>query len=138
MSIVLNPYLNFTGSAREAMTFYQSVFGGELSLGTFGENGANQDSADADRIMHGQLDTPHGLVLMGADIPTSVPGTPSNGSISLSGDDSEALTRFFQALTEGGTVTEPLARAPWGDSFGMLVDRYGVDWLVNISGATAE
>ena len=137
MSIVLNPYLNFAGTAREAMTYYQSVFGGELNLGTFAENGMSDDPADTERIMHGQLETPHGLTLMGADVPTAVQGTPSNGSISLSGDDSEALTRFFNALADGGSITEPLTRAPWGDSFGMLVDRYGVDWLVNISGGDA-
>lgn len=136
MSVVLNPYLNFDGTARDAMTFYHSVFGGTLALSTFGENGMSENPDDTDKIMHGQIDAPNGLVLMGADIPTKLAGTAANGSLSLSGDDSATLTRFFDALSAGGTVTEPLTRAPWGDSFGMFVDRFGVDWLVNISGGT--
>ncbi|MFU8945781.1 VOC family protein [Mycetocola zhadangensis] len=140
MSVVLNPYLNFPGNAREAMSFYASVFGGKLTLNTFADFGGSGDPEDDAKIMHGQIDAPHGLVLMGADVPASMegPGPITNGSISLSGDDEAALSGYFTALAADGTVTEPLTRAPWGDSFGMLVDRFGVDWLVNISGSATN
>ncbi|MCP2031838.1 PhnB protein [Okibacterium sp. HSC-33S16] len=137
MSVVLNPYLHFESTAREAMTFYASVFGGTLTLNTFADFGGSGDPDDDEKIMHGQIDAPNGLVLMGSDIPAGMESSGSNGSISLSGDDETALTGFFEGLATGGTISEPLTRAPWGDSFGMLVDRFGVEWLVNISGAAA-
>ena len=107
----LNPYLNFRNSAREAITFYQSVFGGELT-------------------------TDSGYTIMAADVPAHMQLTEgSSMSISLSGDDEAELTGYWEKLIEGGTVVEPLSKAPWGDSFGMAVDRFGIQWLVNIAGA---
>lgn len=138
MSITLNPYLNFQGDAREAMEFYQSVFGGELTLSTFGEMKMSESPADAAKIMHGQLEGERGIVLMGADAPSSMQGGAGGGTISLSGDDGEVLQGYWQKLSEGGTVIEPLTMAPWGDSFGMCDDRFGVSWMVNISGPTPE
>lgn len=136
MTTRLNPYLNFKGNAREAMTFYHSVFAGELTLSTFGENQMSQDPADAEKIMHGHLETDDGMVLMGADIPNGMAFTEGdNFSVSLSGEDEDELRGYWEKLSGSGTVTVPLERAPWGDSFGMCKDQYGVDWLVNISGS---
>ncbi|HEY8588670.1 MAG TPA: VOC family protein [Naasia sp.] len=139
MASRLNPYLSFRNSAREAMEFYKSVFGGELTLSTFGEFGASEDPAVKDLIMHGQLETPSGYTLMGADTPPDME-VPSDSSItvSLSGDDDHELRGFWDKLTEGGSITEPLVQAPWGDSFGMLTDRYGTKWMVNIAGARQQ
>ncbi|MEO8528883.1 MAG: VOC family protein [Pseudolysinimonas sp.] len=141
MSAILNPYLNFRGTAREAMTFYESVFGGDLTLSTFADLGAEVADADKGLIMHAQLVTPSGFNLMGADIPShmdSAPGSSfSNFSVSLSGDADAELHGYWDKLSAGATITEPLTLAPWGDSFGMLDDRFGVSWLVNISGAPA-
>ena len=137
MSVVLNPYLIFNGRARDALTFYKSVLGGTLALTPFSDFGGGA-TVDDNKIMHGQIDAPNGLVLMGSDMQNDMVGPESNGSISLSGDDEASLRGYFDALSEGGTVTEPLTRAPWGDSFGMLVDRFGVNWLVNISGNTTN
>ena len=135
MPTILTPYLNFKDNARDAMTFYQTVFGGELMMSTFGEFQASEDPAEADKIMHGQLTSPNGLVLMGADTPSSMPfNAGDNFSVSLSGDDEEELTGYWNKLKEGGTVVEELAKAPWGDSFGMGKDKFGINWLVNISG----
>lgn len=134
MTTRLNPYLNFQGNAREAMTFYHSVFAGDLTLSTFGENQMSHDPSDAEKIMHGHLETDAGLVLMGADIPYGMSYTEGdNFSVSLSGEDEEELRGYWEKLSTSGTVTVPLERAPWGDSFGMCKDQYGVDWLVNIS-----
>jgi PhnB protein len=132
----LNPYLNFRDNARQAMEFYQSVFGGELNVSTFAEYQMADDPAEQDKIMHAQLEAPNGLFLMGADTPNTMDYTPGgNISVSLSGEDHAELTGYWEKLSDGGTVLEPLAQAPWGDSFGMCVDKFGVMWLVNISGA---
>ncbi len=135
MNVVLNPYLNFRNSARDAMTFYQSVFGGELTLSTFGDSGMAQDPADADKIMHAQLDAPNNLTLMASDTPASWPlSEGSSISISLSGHDEATLRGYWDKLSASGEVTMPLDKAPWGDTFGMLKDKFGVSWLVNIAG----
>jgi len=136
----LNPYLNFRDNAKEAMEFYQSVFGGELTRSTFAEFHASEDPTEQDKTMHAALTTPSGFSLMAADTPNAMEYTPGNNySVSLSGgnDDDAELRGYWQKLTEGGTVTMPLAASPWGDSFGMCVDKFGVSWLVNIAGAPA-
>jgi PhnB protein len=120
------------------MEFYQSVLGGELAVSTFADFGQADDPAEADKVMHSLLEAPNGLVLMGADTPASMSYTaPPGVSISLSGDDDGALRRYWEALSASGTVVEPLEVAPWGDAFGMCVDRYGITWMVNIAGSAA-
>src|SRR6478735_11023244 len=140
MSINLNPYLNFPdGQARQAMEFYASVLGGELNVMTFGDMGT--EGPLAAQVMHGQLETPSGLTLMGADAPPEMVQVTfgDNVSVSISGSDEEAeqLRGWFSALSEGGEVRQPLEAAPWGDEFGMFVDRFGISWLVNIAGAAS-
>ncbi|ABK03423.1 3-demethylubiquinone-9 3-methyltransferase [Arthrobacter sp. FB24] len=135
MTTTLNPYLGFRDNAREAMNFYQSVFGGELAMSTFGEFHASEDASEQDKIMHGMLTTGSGMVLMGADTPNGMSFTPGdNFSVSLSGDDDAELRGYWEKLSDGGTVTVPLEQAPWGDTFGMCTDKFGVAWLVNIAG----
>jgi PhnB protein len=129
----LNPYISFRDTARQAMEFYQSVFGGELVLHTFGEYGA-PDGPGADNIMHGMLETPQGFTLMGADTPPGMEHTPAgNMSISLSGDDADELRGYWDKLSGGGTVSMPLEKQMWGDEFGMCEDQFGVPWMVNIT-----
>ena len=134
MASQLNPYLNFDGTARQALEFYQGVFGGELNLNTFGQLGG-MEGADADKIMHGQLETRDGYTIMGADVPSHMEYQPLAGAaVSLSGDDA-ALRGYFEKLAAGGTVTVPLEKQVWGDEFGMVTDKFGVPWLVNIGQA---
>lgn len=134
MSTHLNPYLGFRNTAREAMDFYQTVFGGELTRSTFAEFHASQDPAEQDKVMHSMLTTDRGLVLMAADTPNSMDYSPGNNySVSLSGEDDAELRGYWDKLSAGGRVTVPLEQAPWGDSFGMCVDKFGVSWLVNAS-----
>jgi len=134
MATRLNPYLSFRDNAKEAMGFYQSVFGGELTLSTFEEYHASEDPAEQSKIMHGQLEGENDLVLMASDTPNSMEYRPGNTmSISLSGDDDAQLRGYWNKLSEGGTVAMPLEKAPWGDSFGQCIDKFGVSWLVNIS-----
>jgi PhnB protein len=135
MTTRLNPYVTFGDNAREAMTFYQQVLGGTLDLHTFGEYGA-ADEPFADLIMHATLETEDGLTLMASDSPPGMSRTVGNNiTISLSGEDDELLRRRFQGLAEGGTVDVRLEKQMWGDVFGQLTDRFGIGWLVNISGA---
>jgi PhnB protein len=138
MTVRLNPYISFEDQARPAMEFYRSVFGGELTLSTFGESGMTDDPAQQDKIMHAMLDAGPDLCLMASDAPPGMPlDTGSQISVSLSGDDEATLRRWWDGLVEGGNVTLPLERAPWGDSFGMCVDRFGIAWMVNIAGVPA-
>jgi PhnB protein len=134
MSTQLNPYLSFRDNAREAMEFYRSVFGGELTISTFAEFEASDDPAEQGKVMHSMLTTDSGLVLMASDTPNRMDYTAgSNFSMSLSGENEPELRRYWELLSDGGTVAMPLGPAPWGDTFGMCTDKYGVNWLINIA-----
>ncbi|MFI2562739.1 VOC family protein [Paenarthrobacter sp. NPDC018779] len=137
MTSRLNPYISFRDNARDAITFYETVFGGELTISTFGDYQASQDPAEADKVMHGMLVSPNGLTLMASDTPNGMDYNPGNNiSVSLSGESSDEaeLRGYWDKLVDGGTVTMPLESAPWGDVFGMCVDKFGIAWLVNIAG----
>jgi PhnB protein len=131
----LNPYISFQNTAREAMEFYRSVFGGELTISTFEafpDMGVEPDEQQL--VMHAQLETPDGFVLMGADTPRHMPYAPPAGiAVSVSGDDEAALEGYWSALSEGGAVTMPFEVPPWGGRFGMLTDRFGVDWMLALN-----
>ena len=132
MTSRLNPYIGFANNAREAMEFYRDVFGGELTLSTYGEMGGAAPG-DENKIMHSQLETPAGFTVMGADTPAGMEHNPgTNIAISLSGDDGDALRGYWEKLSDGGTVSVPLEKQMWGDEFGMLVDRFGVAWMVDV------
>jgi PhnB protein len=129
----LNPYINFVGgTARQAMEFYQSVFGGTLNVNTFGEFG-QAETDYADQLMHAQLDTDQGFTIMASDTPPGMTRTVGdNITVSLSGDDADDLRGFWEKLSEGGTITVPMEKQMWGDEFGACVDRFGIPWMVNI------
>ena len=132
MPVLLNPYLTLDGTAREAMTLYQSVFGGELSVMTFGDMGAEGDLST--KVMHAHLATPDGLTLMASDIPPGEVVEPgSTVRVSLSGDDEDRLRGCFEGLSQGGEVHVALEKQSWGDLFGQCADRFGIIWLVNIA-----
>lgn len=137
----VNPYLSFKDNARQAMEFYQGIFGGTLEINTFGEYG-DPAAPEADLVMHSLLDhdvSDPGITLMGADTPPGMDHTPGNTmSISLSGDDPALLRGWWEKLSDGGTVSVPLEKQMWGDEFGMCTDRFGTPWMVNIAGAAAE
>jgi len=140
MSVRLNPYLSFRDNAREAMDFYQSVFGGELTRSTFAEFQASQDPTEQEKIMHSMLETEDGLALMAADTPNSMEHTPgTNFAVSLSGQasDEDRLRGCWDKLVKDGTTIMPLEQAPWGDTFGMCTDKFGISWMINIAGPSA-
>ena len=134
MPVQLTPYLSFRDEAREAMEFYHSVFGGELTLSTFGDFNASESPAEVDKVMHGQL-VAGDLHLMGADTPNEMPyEAGTNFAVSLSGgpEDVGRLREYWEALADDGQVAVALEPSPWGDVFGMLTDRFGVQWMVDI------
>lgn len=134
MQTRLNPYLSFRDNTREAMEFYNTVFGGTLELHTFKEFNASQDPSEDDKIMHSMITADNGVSFMASDTPNGMEYLPgANISMSLSGDNQDELRNYFNKLSEDGAVTMPLMKAPWGDVFGMCTDKYGVNWMVNIS-----
>ena len=138
MQSKLNPYLSFKDNAREAMEFYKTVFGGKLELHTFAEWHASEDPSEDNKIMHSMLEAENGITFMAADTPNRMEYKPGNNiSMSLSGDNEAELRGYFEKLSEGGTVTMPLTKAEWGDMFGMCVDKFGINWMVNISSGQA-
>ena len=138
MPTLLNPYLSFRDNARQAMEFYQTVFGGKLVMNTYKEFHASQDPIEDNKIMHAMLEAENGITFMGADTPNGTEySVGTNYSMSLSGENHAELKTYFDKLSAGGTVVMPLEKAPWGDTFGMLKDKFGVDWMVNIDGPKA-
>jgi PhnB protein len=137
MASRLNPYISFKDNARQAMEFYQGVFGGTLDANTFGDYG--QAGPEANLIMHAQLETPSGYTIMASDTP---PGREyddgSRITVSLSGDNGDELRGYWDKLSSGGTVLMALEKQMWGDEFGMCVDQFGVSWLVNIGAPQAS
>lgn len=132
--IRLNPYVNFKDNTREAMEFYRGVFGGTLTVSTFQDFGMATDPSDANKVMHSQLEADNGLVFMAADTSSHMQFQPvSRISMSLSGADEAQLREYWNKLSAGATIVQPLAVAPWGDAFGMLTDQFGIDWMVNIT-----
>lgn len=129
----LNPYLIFDGDARPALEFYARVFGGNLALNTFAESGT-EDSPDADRIMHGVLETDAGYTIMANDVTSDMEHRPMAGvMVSLSGDDADRLRGYWEQLSTGATTTMPMQKQVWGDECGICVDKFGVSWVVNIT-----
>ncbi len=131
MQSKLNPYISFENNTRQAMEFYKHVFGGNLTMTTYREF----QTGDSDLIMHAMLEADNGITLMASDPPPGM--TPDRGAsirMSLSGDNDEELRGYWQKLAEGATIEEPLETAPWGDAFGMLTDKFGINWMVNITG----
>ncbi|WP_182346745.1 VOC family protein [Tomitella gaofuii] len=133
MPATITPYINFGGSAREAMTLYHDIFGGNLEMQTFEQAGHVPDGVEGDKIMHSSLSGAEGLALMASDaMPFDAGDTVC---IALTGDDYPAMEARWNRLIEDGEVLEPLATAPWGDSFGMCRDRFGLRWLINVAAA---
>ncbi|WP_104181249.1 VOC family protein [Arthrobacter sp. B0490] len=153
MSIKTTTHLNFRGTARQALDFYQGVFGGRVVLATYGDLGMPQDDPGHDRIVFGQVENEDGFRVMAYDVPGQDDGgpTPSTGTRrengttmtdsaffqSVRAEDLEEITRYWNGLTDGATIVEPLAASAWTPGFGMLTDRFGVTWILDVEPAHA-
>lgn len=151
MSITVTTHLNLHGTAREALEFYLSVFGGESTLTTYGDLGMPADAPDAGRVVFGQVQAPGGFRLMAYDVPGASGASPtttagsttrSNGMtytdqpffVSVRGDSLEEVRRYWEGLTVGGTIVEDLAASAWSPGFGMVTDSFGVTWILDVAG----
>ena len=147
MSITTTTHLNFRGDARQALEFYQSVFGGDVTIATYGDLGMPADAPGADGVVFGQVVTPEGFRVMAYDIPGQTGGARETGStrrengvtltdqsffVSVRCDSLDDAQGYWQQLTVGAIVVEPLAASAWSPGFGMLTDRFGVTWIVDV------
>lgn len=135
MNISLEPYIFFNGNAKEAMEFYKSVFGGELNVTTYSDSGMNAEGTSADWLMHASLDG--GEVKLMASDTAEASSVSKKVSLSLGGTDEARMREIFDALSAGGKIFSALKKETWGDLFGSLTDKYGVEWMMNI-GAKKE
>lgn len=152
MTITTTTHLNFRGTARQALEFYQSVFGGEVTLATYADVGMPADAPGSDKVVFGQIVSPDGIGLMAYDIPgqddpdaaaTGGATRRENGATltdrtffqSLRADSLDELTRYWSSLADGAEVIEPLAASAWSAGFGMLADRFGVTWVLDVQAA---
>jgi PhnB protein len=135
MSVTTTTHLNFRGDARAALEFYRSVFGGELTLVTYSDAHNVSDPAAAQEIMWGQLQGDNGIHLMAYDVPAQLPYERGVNPVyvSVRGKDAQEITTYWQGLTDGATVVVDLAPAGWAPLYGMLQDRHGVVWVLDVA-----
>jgi PhnB protein len=130
--IAASPYINFQGQAREALEFYHEALGGDITLLAADSQGALKEAGANDQIMHGAIMS-DGLLIMGSDgHPDYPPTVGDNVAVALSGSDHDRLAQAFDKLAAGGMVKQALKTESWGDSFGYFVDKFGINWMVNI------
>jgi PhnB protein len=132
----INPYLNFNGTTEAAFNFYRSVFGGEFAMvQRFGDAPPDQSSTsdDSKLIMHIALPIGPHTVLMGSDVPGTIPPVSqgTNFAVSVSTDSKEEADRIFNNLSAGGNITMPIDHMFWGSYFGMLTDKFDIQWMVS-------
>lgn len=137
MSITTTTHLNFRGQAREALAFYQSVFGGQIMIATHSQAYPSFPPEEADLVAYGQVESAEGFRIMAYDVPGARPYDPGIAPVfvSVRGTDNEELTRYWTALAAGATVIQPLAPSGWAPLFGMLTDRMGITWVLDIAAA---
>lgn len=135
MTVNAVTHLNFRGDARAALGFYQSVFGGNVTVFTNQDMGNVQDPSEADQVMWGQVAADNGFRVMAYDVPSSRLWSPGEDPffVSLRGDTTEEIAAFWKKLSEGATVVVPLAPAQWAPLYGMLKDRFGITWVVDVA-----
>ncbi|MCR2791685.1 VOC family protein [Microbacterium sp. zg.Y625] len=149
MSITTTTHLNFRGDARAALEFYRSVFGGDLSIATYGDFGMPREAPGAQNVVFGQLESENGFRLMAYDIPGEGGGSAANAGttrrengvtltdqpffLSVRGDALDEVQGYWDALSAGASIVEPLAASAWSPGFGMLTDRFGVTWILDVA-----
>ncbi|MGW6378976.1 VOC family protein [Rhodococcus sp. NPDC055112] len=151
MTVAAATHLNFAGQARAALSFYQQVFGGQLSLASYADFGMPKELPGADNVVFGQVVAENGFTIMGYDVPAhaeadalgSAPvwtrrenGTTVTNSpffVSLRGDNVEEVAALWAKLSDGAQIIEELGPAQWAPAFGMLTDRYAVTWILDVA-----
>lgn len=134
MSISVSNHLNFRGDARAALEFYQSVFGGELMIFTYEDANKVQDPSEANQVMWGQVAAGNGFQMMAYDVPVAMPWSRGENSafVSVRGESAEEITAFWEKLADGATIVQDLGPAAWAPLYGMLKDRFGIVWVLDV------
>jgi PhnB protein len=137
MTVTTTTHLNFRGDARAALEFYRSVFGGELALVSYRDAHSVQEPAEADQIMWGQVAADNGFHVMAYDVPARMPWDRGENSffVSVRGASAEEITSHWKGLSEGATIVQDLGPAGWAPLYGMLKDRFGVTWVLDVAAA---
>jgi PhnB protein len=135
MTVTTVTHLNFRGDAREALEFYQSVSGGRLTVVTYKDAGDVQDPAEADQVLWGQVRGDNGFHVMAFDVPAVRPWSRGDDPffVSVRGDSAEEITALWQKLADGATVVVPLGPSGWAPLYGMLKDRFGITWVLDVA-----
>lgn len=134
MTVNAVTHLNFRGDARDALEFYQSVFGGEIAAITYRDAHNVHDPDEADQLMWGQVVSHAGFRIMAYDVPSSAAWDPGiiPVYVSVRGADSAEISHYWEKLADGSTVVAPLSPAQWAPLYGMLTDRFGVTWVLDV------
>jgi PhnB protein len=155
MTITTTTHLNFRGTARHALEFYKGVFGGQIFVATYGDFGMPKELPGADKVVFGQVENEDGFRVMAYDIPghDDVDTTVTAGSTrrengvtmtdrtffqSVRGETLDEVVGYWNGLAEGASIIEPLAASAWTPGFGMLTDRFGVTWVLDVQAASAR
>jgi len=153
MSIRTTTHLNFRGDARAALDFYQSVFGGQVTIATYADFGMPHEAPGSDGVVFGQVETENGFHVMAYDIPGTSGGPAQSGGstrrengatitdqpffVSVRGTSLDEVDGLWAKLSDGASIVEPLAASAWSPGFGMLTDRFGVTWVIDVAAAYA-
>ena len=137
MTVQTTTHLNFRGQAREALEFYHSVFGGERTIVTYGDLGATQGAAQAEHVIWGQVASDQGFRIMAYDVQPEKAWNPGENAfyVSVRGPSPEAITAYWEKLRVGASVLQPLGASAWSPLYGMLTDRFGVTWVMDVMAA---
>lgn len=153
MAITTTPHLNFRGDARAALEFYQSVFGGRLTVVAYGDFGMPNDLPDADKVVFGQVTADNGFSIMAYDVPSQAGPAAAPASttrehgmtltgercfVSVRGETAEEVAELWGKLADGATVIEDYGPSQWAPGFGMLQDRFGVTWILDVAAPYAS
>ena len=148
MAITTTTHLNFRGDARAALEFYQSVFGGHLTVVAYSDFGLPKELPDADKVVFGQVTADNGFRIMAYDVPSPAPAavapaatTRENGMtltgdrffVSVRGDTAEEVGALWEKLADGADLIEKYGPSQWAPGFGMLTDRFGVTWILDVA-----
>ncbi|MCS4277678.1 PhnB protein [Mycetocola sp. BIGb0189] len=149
MTIQTTTHLNFHGDARQALEFYAAVFGGQSTIATYADFGMPAELPGAQDVVFGRVESDRGFRVMAYDIPGSTGGSAAQGGtthrengttittspffVSVRGESLAEVTGYWEALSAGATIVEPLAASAWSAGFGMLTDRFGVTWVIDVA-----
>jgi PhnB protein len=134
MAVKTVPHLNFRGEARAALNFYADVFGGDVTILTHAQLYGTTDAAEAELVSWGQAASPDGFAVMAFDAPASMSFDAGviPFFVSVRGTDTDEVSAYWEKLSDGGTIVQPLAQSSWARLYGMVRDKFGVTWVLDV------